>query len=72
MCTSDGPQRGDIFQFHLMDSKERLLDIIVGATCVWRAEAHAQGSFWCGFKFIDVSPEAQVALDAFLERTPSG
>jgi len=67
MCGREGPKRGDIYQLHLLDPKAHSLDIMVGATCAWREEAHATNSFWCGFKFIDVSPEAQQALDRFLE-----
>jgi len=68
MCGKGAPKRGDIYQLHLLDPKEHSLDIMVGATCAWREEAHATNSFWCGFKFIDISPESQQALNHFLER----
>ena len=66
MCGENSPQRGDILQSHLLDPKEKSLDITAGATCIWQEEAHASNSYWCGFKFIDVSPEAREFLNGFL------
>ncbi len=68
MCGKDAPHGGDILQLHLLDPKEGRLDVIIGASCVWREEASATDSYWAGFKFIDVSPEAGKALDLFLEK----
>ena len=68
MCGKDGPKRGDLLQLHLLDVKEKSLDIKVGATCVWREEAHATDSYWSGFKFIDISPETQETLDNYLNK----
>ena len=72
MCAGDFPQEGGVYQLRLLDSQKRSLDISVGAACIWRAKAHAEGNFWCGFKFIDVSPEARKELDAFLDRVSGG
>lgn len=67
MCGENSPSRGDILQLHLLDPKEKSLDIMAGATCVWQEEAHASDSYWCGFKFIDLSSEAHEVLNNFLE-----
>ncbi|RTZ77573.1 MAG: hypothetical protein DSZ01_06555 [Gammaproteobacteria bacterium] len=66
MCGENSPKRGDILQLHLLDAREKSLDITAGATCVWQEEAHASNSYWCGFKFIDVSPDTLEVLNAFL------
>lgn len=68
MCGKDAPRRGDILQLQLLDSREGRLDVTIGASCVWREEASATDSYWAGFKFLDVSPEAGKALDLFLEK----
>ena len=47
-------------------TREKSLDITAGATCVWQEEAHASNSYWCSFKFIDVSPDTLEVLNAFL------
>jgi len=68
MCGENSPRSGDILQLHLLDPKEKSLDITAGATCVWQEEAHASNSYWCGFKFIDVAPETREILNDFLEK----
>jgi c-di-GMP-binding flagellar brake protein YcgR len=67
MCGENSPRRGDILQLRLLDPEEKSLDIMAGATCIWQEEAHASNSYWCGFKFIDLSSDAHEVLSHFLE-----
>ena len=66
MCGKNGPKCGDLLQLHLRDVEGKSLDVKVGATCVWREEAHATDCYWSGFKFIDISSDTQEIIDNYL------
>ncbi len=68
MSGADSPEPDSIYQLKLVDTLDNELNITVGATCVWREEASTNDSYWCGFKFLDVPPEAQQALNDYLSQ----
>jgi len=68
MMLSEGkcPEAGGIHQLQIVSEEEETPDISLGATCLWNEEANARHSYWSGFEIIDISPEEQEKLDAYI------
>ena len=66
-CQGKCPQPSAIYQLHILDADNHAPDFHVGATCLWRDEASAANSHWCGFQIIDISPQDKVKLNDYIE-----
>ena len=55
-------------QFQLHDARQQAHRMEVGIQCLWCEAAHTEHSYWVGCKIIDISPEQQDLLDAWVER----
>jgi c-di-GMP-binding flagellar brake protein YcgR len=58
-------------RFNVNSGPGRAQRIDVGAHQLWLEDASSTGQHWCGFRFIDISPEHLEALRAWIE-SPGG
>lgn len=66
MSQGQGPNPGEIYQLQLLEPRNHELDLVTGATCLWRDEANAENCYWSGFQFIEMSPEARKTIQSQL------
>jgi c-di-GMP-binding flagellar brake protein YcgR len=57
--------------FHLVDDKGLRHEIEIGAHQLWSDAANVAGHYWCGFRFIEISPEGLRRLRSWIEE-PGG
>lgn len=55
-------------QFQLQDAERRSHRMELGIQCLWSEAALTEHSHWIGCKIVDISPEEQDLLDAWVER----
>jgi hypothetical protein len=58
-------------RFNVPGSQGRPQRIDVGAHQLWLEDASSTGQHWCGFRFIDISPDHLDALRAWID-APGG
>jgi hypothetical protein len=65
-----GPRRhppGTVFQLRIpLESGASASDLVLGAEALWCQDANDTGAYWSGFQIIDISPEHQELLNAFI------
>lgn len=56
--------------FHLPDSHGRLFRVEAGIHESWSEQGRTAGRTWAGFRFIDIDPDGEAALRAWLKLGP--
>lgn len=54
--------------FHLRDGEQRGHRLEVGIQCQWTETARTPNTYWAGCKIIDIAPDEQTLLNAWVER----
>ncbi|HRQ64289.1 MAG TPA: PilZ domain-containing protein [Xanthomonadaceae bacterium] len=55
------------FRFNLPDARHRTRRIEVGAHELWATPVAGEDQFLCGYRFIDISPEDEALLAAWVD-----